>query len=613
MSERRVDPVVLAGRVADGQPVDWQAALDSTSDDRERRVIHHLRLVESVARIHRSVGASPPEPFGSLASTATMSASPTAGPAPPRRSWAHLELREKLGEGAFGEVYRAWDPRLDREVALKLLKLDGSRRERLASTVIAEARLLAKLRHPNVVTVFGAEVHDGRVGMWMELIRGRSLQELLRDQGPFGAREAALIGIDLCRALAAVHGAGVVHRDVKAENVLREEGGRILLTDFGAGIEVQDEQGPRDEHVSGTPLYMAPELFRGAPATQRSDIYSLGVLLHRLVTGSFPLQAGSWRELRDKHARQEAQLLRDVRTDLPEPFVKVVERAVDPNPGTRFATAGRMEQALSLALGMEGAPVPAEPAASRHRVLAFGAAGLLAAAAVVAGLLLVPSVTSRRGPAPAAGGAERAGAAPALSEPGDPAGAAAYTVHAAVYRAAAGSSQGERIGAGARLVLGDRLTLEFRASRPLHVYVLNEDEEGRAYALFPLPGFDLRNPLSAGATHVLPGSRDGQEQAWTVDSAGGREYLMVLASPMRLDWFEAEMSGLARPGQAAALIPDEAKLRLRGIGGLSPAPAAGGRGSAGRLFEMAGRLASRSEVVEGVWLRRIELENPRPE
>src|SRR5262249_49646502 len=162
----------------------------------------------------------------------------------------------------------------------------------------------------NVVTVLGAERHDSRVGLWMEFIRGRTLEDILREQGPSGEREAALIGLDLCRALAAVHRAGIVHRDIKAGNVMREEGGRIVLMDFGAGLEVGKDRAGKASLV-GTPLYMAPEILRGEASTVRSDLYSLGVVMYHLVTARYPLSAGSFQRLREAHQRGEARHLRD--------------------------------------------------------------------------------------------------------------------------------------------------------------------------------------------------------------------------------------------------------------------------------------------------------------
>jgi len=600
--KRREDPESLAFQIADGHPIEWDAALKEASSDEERRLLRHLRLVESVAHVHRSSGSWLLTPQDSPTITgAGIPAAAAGGLAPASGVWGPLELRGKLGEGGFGEVYKAFDPRLDREVALKLLKTE-------ATTVIAEGRLLARLRHPNIVAVYGAEIHDGRVGIWMELIRGRSLEQLLATQGPFGAKEAALIGIDLCRALAAAHRAGVLHRDVKAQNALREEGGRILLTDFGASVEMSSEERRKAGTISGTPFYMASELFRGAPATQRSDVFSLGVLLYRLVTGAFPIQASSWNELRDKHARREARLLRDQRPDLPEGFVAVVERAMAWEPEARFATAGEMEQALAHSIGSAGAPSAAAPVTwlRRHQPLALAGVGLLAVAAVAIGLIALSSRRERSADLP------RPPAAPLITPapPAAPA-TASYTVEAALYRTTAGSARRDRLEPEAQVALGDRLSLEVKASIPLHVYVIDEDEAGHAYALFPLPGLAPGNPLPPGVTHRLPGSRDGNELSWTVDTAGGREHIMIVASPDRLVEFEAEMNALARPGQMAVPIPDQAKVKLRGIGGLESAPALRPGASAGRLFEMAERLAVRSETVTGVWMRRIDLENPR--
>ncbi len=210
---------------------------------------------------------------------------------------AELQSRSTVGSPShfgsawrrsFGSVYRAWDTRLECEVALKLIKASGVSRGLRSVRALKEARLLARVRHRNVVRVFGADSHDGRFGLWMELIPGRTLEQQLTMQGPMGVSEAIPIGIDLCHALAAVHGAGLLHRDVKAHNVLREEGGRIVLMDFGTGGDIRGTR--NGDTLAGTPLYLAPELFAGAKPSAQSDIYSLGVLLYHLVTGDYPVQ-----------------------------------------------------------------------------------------------------------------------------------------------------------------------------------------------------------------------------------------------------------------------------------------------------------------------------------
>ena len=146
-----------------------------------------------------------------------------------------------------------------------------------------EGRLLARLRHPHIVSVYGAARIDGQVGLWMEFLRGRTLAQAVATDGALPTRKVAEIGAALCDALAAVHKAGLVHRDVKAQNVMLADDGRVVLMDFGAGGDLR--------HVgldmAGTPLYLAPEVARGAPASPQSDIYSLGVLLRYAATGAY--------------------------------------------------------------------------------------------------------------------------------------------------------------------------------------------------------------------------------------------------------------------------------------------------------------------------------------
>jgi len=345
----------LAEAIADGRAIDW-AGIDVNPDDpAAQQVLDELRVLAALADLHRS-----PNPTMVLGSgdEPTM---PVGDPAP-REGWGSFRLIEELGRGTFGTVYRARDPRLDREVALKLIAAKAGSPEG-ASSVVDEGRLLAKLRHPNIVTVFGADIVDGVVGVWMELLRGRTLKEELASRGPLGAREAALVGIDLAHALAAVHRAGLVHRDIKAQNVMREEGGRIVLMDFGAGRDLQS-RADRPLSVAGTPLYMAPELLAGQPATPASDLYGLGVLLYHLVTGEFPVDAQTMGELKAAHAAGRRRHLRDVRPDLPSAFIQAVESATAALPSARVPSAAALEHDLERVL--QGLGAPATPADERR-------------------------------------------------------------------------------------------------------------------------------------------------------------------------------------------------------------------------------------------------------
>ncbi|MEV7617680.1 protein kinase [Streptomyces sp. NPDC089799] len=208
-------------------------------------------------------------------------------------------LAELLGQGGMGTVWRAHDERLDREVALKELRLpddlDASRREAWIGRLDREARAAARLKHPGVITVHDRIAgDDGRPWIVMELVRGRSLDDLIKEEGPLPPARVARIGRQVLDALSAVHATGVTHRDVKPANVLLE-GDRVVLTDFGIAA-VQGEPGlTRSGALMGTPVYMSPEQVRGLPATAESDLWSLGATLFTAVEGRPPFDSsGSW-------------------------------------------------------------------------------------------------------------------------------------------------------------------------------------------------------------------------------------------------------------------------------------------------------------------------------
>lgn len=368
----------LVEAVADGTPVDWQAAESTACTDEERAFIQQLRVLAGLAEVHRT-GVEPPAP--------SPDESPRPVPLSPSRAperWGPLELLDRVGTGSFGTVYRALDPKLARHVAVKLLSFEHAANDRVRAAVIEEARLLARVRHDNVIAVYGADSFDDRVGFWMELLEGKTLKQAVDEQGPLGAREAALIGMDLCRALAAVHAAGLIHRDVKAQNVMRQTGGRIVLMDFGAGVDSAAAAG-----LVGTPLYIAPELFAGRAATPSSDLYSLGVLLFFLVSREFPVSGTSLDELRQAHAAGDRRRLRDVRPDLPAAFVRVIDRALSSDPSDRPQTAGAFESALAESLEIGPAAVfdgSVPGRASRRWAYALAGSGLMASVLLVAWL-----------------------------------------------------------------------------------------------------------------------------------------------------------------------------------------------------------------------------------
>ena len=312
----------LFDRVADGTPIDWTRTRKEAADDADKELIEALETVAMVSECHRGT------------------------------SWGPLEIIERLGAGAHAEVYRAWDPNLGREVALKLY--EGEHKPGRLDRALEEARLLAQLNHRNIVDVYGAERIGSTLGIWMELVVGHTLSQVLERLGSFDWRAAALCGMDLCSAVAAVHAKGLVHADIKAQNVMREEGGRIVLVDFGLGQRLQ--HGRTGPTGVGTPVYAAPELFAGGSASVSSDIYSLGVLLYHLVTGQFPVHGKTVADIRAAHEKHLFTPLGDVRTELPPSFRAVVEQALRPEPAERYRTAGALEAALQGLLHPEAPP-----------------------------------------------------------------------------------------------------------------------------------------------------------------------------------------------------------------------------------------------------------------
>ena len=565
----------LAAKIAEGTTLDRQAEHQRAADDGDEDVLEALLDIAAIEAAHRS------------AERAFDRMPPGARDVP--RQWCHLTILEKIGEGAFGDVYRAHDSKLQIDVALKLSASDA-RQTLGASAVLDEARLLARVRHPNVVRVYGADHKQGRVGLWMDLVQGRTLEELTKTQG-FGASEAINIGIELCRALAAVHLVGVLHGDIKAHNVMRRDGGQFVLVDFGAGRSIAAEPGAGND-VVGTPVYLAPEVMNGLSRSTASDIYSLGVLLFHLVTNDYPVYAHDQEAFIEAHRTGARKRLRDLRPDLPDGFIQVVERATAADPGARFASAGALEAAL-VQLINPPAPPPSPGRGSRVWPTAIGAGAILALAGI---LLLSPLRTTAVIADP---GPPRPGALGDIDLAAD-----SYDIEAAFYRQNATGR--ERLASDSRLRLNDEIHLSVETSVATYLYVVNEDEKDRAFLLFPHPDVKLTNPVAANRQVRLP-----SEHNWKVDSLGGREHFIVLASNEPLTAFEAAFKRLPSPrsiaGSGSDRLPPEALKGLRSVGTLAPVQASDKPIS--NLHEVFTTPLVGRETARGFWARQLTLEN----
>ena len=359
----------LIESVVEGTPIDWSAVEAQVTTDAERTRFHNLRLVARIADLQRTFAALDDQALDE-------SWAPPQLPErlPPPERWGHLIVGSLIGRGAYSEVYRARDPQLDVDVALKVLHGAATVPEDI-ERLLTEPRALAQVRHANVVTVLGASTSDGRAGLWMELVDGRTLKENQSEHERLTAKETVEIGIEICRALAAVHTTGLVHGDVKAQNVMlaARPRRRVVLMDFGSGRPV----GGGTATVGGTPLYAAPEVLAGSPPAVASDIYSLGVLLFHLLTNRYPYEAEDLDGLRLAHADGQRQRLRELRPGLPAALVEVIEQALADDPAARFISASDLEVALARSVGL--APRPW----SRTTTVMLASAAVLGVAMVV--------------------------------------------------------------------------------------------------------------------------------------------------------------------------------------------------------------------------------------
>ena len=502
----------LADAILEGRPIDW-LEVEAQISDPDTVVIKQLRVLADLANLHRTISGT---------SLGRAPAGTDGAEQVIHDRWGPLLLQECVGRGAFGHVFRAWDTRLDREVALKLLTAETDP-IRLDATVVAEGRLLARIRHQNVVAVYGAERINGRVGIWTEFVRGHTLEQLLRRDGLFAAQDAATIGVEVCRALAAVHDAGLLHRDIKAQNVMREDGGRIVLMDLGAGTERLIEQAGLRLDIAGTPLYLAPEILEGGHATIQSDLYNVGVLLYHLVTGSFPLHAESLDAVRAAHREGRYLALSAARPELPSAFIRAVERALDRSPDRRYSSASELEDALRQA-------IPADPSEGVRKTPI--ARWLLASAAGIAIVAAISSGDWMRG--------ERADAQPPLAPAEGPVMRQVTTPAMGLFKAGSPSFDGRfyvNTDEYQDLALFDlatgavrRITSHGDSDDIAQLAVLSADARSIAYQWETERGMELRAIDADGANLrvLVPAGRGVRPIEWSRDAT----YILCLLAPL---------------------------------------------------------------------------------
>jgi tRNA A-37 threonylcarbamoyl transferase component Bud32 len=314
------------------------------------------------------------------------------------------ELEEVVGHGGMSTVYKAHDSLLERNVALKVLHQQYNEDEDFVERFKREARSVAQLQHPNIVTVIDRGEEAGRQYIVFEFIDGENLKELVVRKGRLDLRAALEIALEVARGLAFAHDHGLVHRDVKPQNVLLNGDGGAKVTDFGIARTLDvDHSVTQTGTILGTSNYIAPEQASGRPVDAHTDVYSLGVVLYEMLTGELPFPGESFVAVAMKHIQEPAPNVLDVRGDLPLRVAEMIDRALEKDPEDRFPTmdafAAEIEANLAeLDRGEDSAVTMVVPAAQRLRQglprkrvsplpLLIGLLGALAIAAVVVGLL----------------------------------------------------------------------------------------------------------------------------------------------------------------------------------------------------------------------------------
>ncbi len=275
---------------------------------------------------------------------------------------SHYELIDELGVGGMGIVYLARDSRLDRRVALKFLPPGMNVGDETTERFIAEARLTSALDHPNICTIYDIDsTSEGQTFIVMAYYEGETLRQRV-DKGALSVREATGLAIQLCEGLAKAHRCGVVHRDIKPDNLILTGDGVLKIVDFGIAKLLGSKGQTQPGLVVGTPAYMAPEQIQGADVDQRADIWSAGVALFYMLCAQLPFQGDSDLSLMYSIVHEPPRKIRDVRGEVPEFLDQVLDRALAKDPGSRYPSAEDMLAGLRSSQGTGESSAIREPA-----------------------------------------------------------------------------------------------------------------------------------------------------------------------------------------------------------------------------------------------------------
>ena len=265
---------------------------------------------------------------------------------------ARYEILKLLGQGGMGAVYKARDTELDRIVAIKLIRPELAKNPEVLRRFKQELILARQVTHRNVIRIFDLGQADGFKFITMEYLEGQDLREVLREKGKLTPEEAARIILQICGALEAAHGEGVIHRDLKPQNIMMDANGRAYVMDFGIARSAYLPGMTQTGALVGTPEYMSPEQAKGEKLGVQSDLFSLAVILHELVIGQSPYYSETPLATLWKRLQEKAKPLCEIDPTIPKAFSDIVEKALEIEPENRFATAHEFAQHLESFLGI---------------------------------------------------------------------------------------------------------------------------------------------------------------------------------------------------------------------------------------------------------------------
>lgn len=249
------------------------------------------------------------------------------------------ELLEKVGEGGMARVYRGRDLLLKRTVAVKILKDQMTGSADFVRRFRREAQAAAGLSHTNIVNVYDVGEEDDTYFIVMEYVDGNNLKQYIREKGYLSPAEAVAIAQQIAAALVQAHGAGVIHRDIKPQNILFSRDGKVKVTDFGIALAADGSTLTCSDDIVGSVHYFSPEQARGNLAGKQSDLYSLGVILYEMVTGQVPFSGESPISVAMKHVQDPVEPPRRLNPDIPEPLERIILKALQKEPGKRYPDA----------------------------------------------------------------------------------------------------------------------------------------------------------------------------------------------------------------------------------------------------------------------------------